>query len=185
MQIPEQTPPLSDVQIHAAAAINILQVPCTSEETPVQVTESPICSTPTQLQVAKPRLQIMDNFVSKESVTRAEIKWSLHNTFHRTSLRCGSDAGELFEDMFPDSDIAKKFSMHKDKLGYVITHGLGLFFQSELTDFIRSLDFVTVSFDESFNPIFHQSRMGFLFVTGSHQMVSWNFVEPGFRARNR
>ncbi|KAJ8666301.1 hypothetical protein QAD02_007963 [Eretmocerus hayati] len=59
----------------------------------------------------------MDNFVSRESVTRAEIKWSLHNTFHRTSLRCGSDAGELFGDMFPDSDIAKKFSMHKDKLG--------------------------------------------------------------------
>ncbi|KAJ8675979.1 hypothetical protein QAD02_011765 [Eretmocerus hayati] len=105
---------------------------------------------------------MMDNFVSRESVTRAEIKWSLHNTFRRTSLRCGSDAGELFEDMFPDSDIAKKFSMHKDKLRYVITHGLGPFSQSELTDFIRSLDFVTVSFDEFFNPIFHQSQMDLL-----------------------
>ncbi|KAJ8677480.1 hypothetical protein QAD02_013267 [Eretmocerus hayati] len=64
--------------------------------------------------------------------------------------------------MFPDSDIAEKFSMDEDKLGYVITHGFGPFFQSELTDFIRLLDFGTVDFDESFNRIFHQSQMDLL-----------------------
>ncbi|KAJ8881890.1 hypothetical protein PR048_018376 [Dryococelus australis] len=56
-----------------------------------------------------------------------------HNMMTHSSARSASVASDLFKYTFTDSDIAKKFQMHKDKLGYVVAYGLGPFFQKELS----------------------------------------------------
>ena len=53
--------------------------------------------------------------------------------------------------MFPDSDIAKLFEMGPNKLGYVVSYGLGPFFKEVLKSQLIQCPWLVVSFDESFN----------------------------------
>ena len=89
--------------------------------------------------------------------------WSLCPIAKKASTRCFADAAKLFPIMFFDSEIAKKFQMHKDKLIYVIswviTYGLGPYFQRELAEIIKKCKFYAVSFDESINKIAQKSQM--------------------------
>jgi hypothetical protein len=55
--------------------------------------------------------------------------------------------------MFPDSEIAKKFTCGKTKLSYLITFGLAPYFSDELSDSLKSASNFVVLFDESFNRI--------------------------------
>ena len=53
--------------------------------------------------------------------------------------------------MFPDSEVAQKFSMGKIKSRYMIIYGLAPYFKIELLKKINSSLFYSVSFNESFN----------------------------------
>lgn len=87
----------------------------------------------------------------KDDVTRAEIIWALNGIKSHLSLRSVADASDLFRLMFPDSDIASRVKMQKDKFAYVVTYGLGPFFQDQLSSIVTKCSFFTVSFDESLN----------------------------------
>jgi hypothetical protein len=63
---------------------------------------------------------------------KAEIIWALNKVLCHLSDRSSSDSCDLFPLMFPDSVIAQKFAMQKDKIAYVITYGLGPYFQNKL-----------------------------------------------------
>ena len=52
----------------------------------------------------------MSAYVSNEDVMRAEILWAIKSVMAHFSFRASIDLGNLFESMFPDSDIAKKFA---------------------------------------------------------------------------
>lgn len=101
----------------------------------------------------------LDNFVTKDDVTRAEIYLALSQVATKGSLRAFSDLCELFPRMFSDSAIAKKMQMHKDKLAYVITYGLGPFFQDSVVSEVSKCDFFAVSFDESLNKVAKKTQM--------------------------
>ena len=51
----------------------------------------------------------------------------------------GAKAAQLFPVMFQDSDIAKQFKMRKDKNSYVVTFGLGPYFQDQFIEATKVL----------------------------------------------
>lgn len=98
-------------------------------------------------------------FMLPEQVTKSEIYWALQVVLMHTSSRSGGSSSDIFKLMFPDSIIAEKFRMHKDKLSYVITYGLGPYFQEQLTNTVRKCDFFCLSLDESLNKIAQKGQM--------------------------
>lgn len=98
-------------------------------------------------------------YLIKDEVTKAEILWSLNCVMCHTSKRSGGSTSDLFPLMFADSAVAQNFKMHKDKLSYVITYGLGPFFQQNLVDDVKLAQFYAVSFDESLNEVAQKGQM--------------------------
>lgn len=98
-------------------------------------------------------------FYLKNDVIRAEIIWCLHRTMSHQSLRSSGNAVELFKLMFPDSGIAGKMQLQKDKIGYLCTFGLGPYFQGELTKELKRTNLFSVSFDESLNTVAQKTQM--------------------------
>ena len=57
----------------------------------------------------------------------AEIIWTLHCCMNGVSNNSNKEINDLFQEMFPDSDIVKLFEMGPNKLGYIVSYGLGPF----------------------------------------------------------
>ena len=55
--------------------------------------------------------------------------------------------------MFPDSQIAKMFTLGADKTRYVINHGIASYFYKVLKAIVNSADFYVIRFDESINSV--------------------------------
>ena len=53
--------------------------------------------------------------------------------------------------MFPDSEVAQKFSLGKTKCRYMIIYGLAPYLIKQLLKEINSASFYSVSFDDSLN----------------------------------
>jgi hypothetical protein len=83
----------------------------------------------------------VDKFFSNDEVTEAEIYWSLDQVYSHSSARSHGNSTNLFKLMFKRCEVAQKFNLHKDKIGYYITYGLGPFFQSELARKVSNCDF--------------------------------------------
>lgn len=101
----------------------------------------------------------LNNFIIKDEVTQAEIYLALVKVFKNGSLRLLAELCKLFPFMFKDSEIARKINMHEDKLAYVITYGLGPFFQTSNADTASKSKYIAASMDESLNKIAKKSQM--------------------------
>jgi hypothetical protein len=101
----------------------------------------------------------VENFMVKDEVTRAEIIWALNSVMSHTSLRGSANAAHLFPLMFPDSEIASRFQMKKDKAAYIVSYGLGPYFQNELSSMVQKCDHYAISFDESLNKVAQEGQM--------------------------
>lgn len=64
--------------------------------------------------------------------------------------------------MFPDSNIAKKMQLKKDKAGYIIIFTIAPFFNRELMNDLNSITIIVVDFDESLNKITKRQQMGIM-----------------------
>ena len=53
--------------------------------------------------------------------------------------------------MFPDGRIAASVELGRNKLKYIINHGLAPYFENILTEDLGSAEFLSVCFDESLN----------------------------------
>ena len=103
--------------------------------------------------------RVMSAYVSNEDVMRAEILWAIKSVMAHFSFRASIDIGNLFESMFPDSDIAKKFACSKTKMNYLICFGLAPYFREKLLQKIKKSECVAISFDESLNKEFQTEQM--------------------------
>ncbi|KAJ8678278.1 hypothetical protein QAD02_014065 [Eretmocerus hayati] len=103
--------------------------------------------------------QSITHFMNKNDVVDAEILWTLDYVSNKLSVRSASNSAKLFPRMFPDSQIAQKFQMQKDKLSYSVSFGLGPYFRDELIGFVRGCDFFAASFDESLNTVAQKGQM--------------------------
>lgn len=72
---------------------------------------------PSDTRLAK---NLLDFYAMKDSTIEAEILWCLETVMNHTSLRSAESNVLLFQRMFPDSDIAEKMKLHKDKIAYSI-----------------------------------------------------------------
>ena len=70
-------------------------------------------------------------FTNSESI-KAEIIWTLKSVLGGFSIRSSDDLCETFSSMFPDSKIARNFSMARTKIMYAINHGIAPYFKSNL-----------------------------------------------------
>ena len=69
---------------------------------------------------------------SATSGTSAEIIWALNCVVKGYSARLKDDFGEMLRTMCPASPKAKYFKMRRNKLKYVVNHGLYPYFKEEL-----------------------------------------------------
>ena len=61
--------------------------------------------------------------------------------------------------MFPDSKVARNFSMARTKAMYAINHGIAPYFKSLLLSSINTSDIHVYSFDESLNEVTQTCEM--------------------------
>ena len=89
--------------------------------------------------------------------------------------------------MFPDSAIAEKFSLQKDKCLYDINFGLAPYYQSILVKDIYRSDFYAVSFDESLNPVIQMGQMDLVvnYWDSVVNCVCTNYLDSTFLGHSR
>ena len=101
----------------------------------------------------------LDAFVTNFDSTKAEIIWSLKSVTNGFSNRANDELTETFAAMFPDSRIAKSFSLARTKSMYTVTHGLAPYFKSVLVSTLDKSDVHVYSFDESLNDVTQTCEM--------------------------
>lgn len=101
----------------------------------------------------------ISNFLLNESVTKAEILWCAYCVTSHTSTRMGGTAVNIFPCMFPDSCIASKLKLQKDKIGYSVTYGLGPYFNNLVTSSVKRSPVFALSIDESLNDICQKQQL--------------------------
>ncbi len=84
-----------------------------------------------------------------EPTLRAEVLWVFHTVTRHQSYNANEEIGELFQTMFPDSEIAKSFRCGKDKTAYIARFGLADFIKRDLISKVTG-PFVLM-FEESLN----------------------------------
>lgn len=130
---------------------------------------------------------LMKKYLLNEQVTKAEILWALNTILTHISSRSGGDASDLFKMMFPDSIIADKFKMHKDKLAYTVTYGLGPYFQDQLINELGKCDFFCLSLDESLNKVAQKGQMDVIvrFWDASKNIVNTRYLSSMFLGHSK
>ena len=84
-----------------------------------------------------------------------------------------SNLTDMFPVVFSNSLIAQKFELHKDKVGYLLTFGIGPYFQDTLVHFLKNLEFFAISFDESSNRISQSSQIYFIVCFWDDEIVCY------------
>ena len=106
-----------------------------------------------------PETRCLQNYLSREQVTKAEIIWCMHTVMQHHSLRASEASVRLFPIMFPDSEIASKVQLHRTKVAYTITHGLAPYFHKQVLETCSKCTYFTVGFDESLNKVSQMGQM--------------------------
>ncbi|XP_063243096.1 uncharacterized protein LOC134542628 [Bacillus rossius redtenbacheri] len=134
-----------------------MSVPQANTPSPSLPEPKPSTSASSQEHTAEPSR--LSTFLVNDSVTKAEIVWATHCVFTHASSRSGELAVKLFPIMFPDSSLASKMKMHKDKIAYSITYGLGPHFAKCVSHSVQKSPFYALSIDESLNDVCQKGQM--------------------------
>ena len=87
----------------------------------------------------------LDKFVVPEAATDAEIRWRLKSVVSSYSFLSCDGLADLFRSMFPDSTIAEKCCLQKDKCAYFINYGIAPHIPSILINNVKDSDSTKVS----------------------------------------
>lgn len=101
----------------------------------------------------------LKSFLLSDSVAAAEIKWAVESVITHSSLRTAARDVVVMKSMFPDSPIAQKMQLQRDKIGYLLAYGIAPFFEKELLDKVMKCDFIVIGFDESLNKVAQKQQM--------------------------
>ena len=95
----------------------------------------------------------------KQETIKAEIMWRLQVFMSNHSFRSCEETSSLFTALFPDSEIARDFSLGRTKVSYNLTYGLAQYVRTLLLDDLKETKFYSLSFDESYNKIMKKGHM--------------------------
>ena len=121
--------------------------------------DEPCSSHSSQQEVQGPSEQLLKAYVTGESVMRAEVLWAMKSVLSHFFFRASSDVGGVFQNMFPDSAIAKTFACSKTKVNYLICFGISPYLKEKLLHKVKQAECFTVSFDEALNKDFQSEQM--------------------------
>ena len=98
---------------------NVVQEPAAIPPNPVPIEDLEVEPAP------RPQVNLpINKFLMKENIHKAEIRFTLATTSAHISDRSSEKLADCFPSMFPDSEIASKMKIHKDKHAYLVNHGL-------------------------------------------------------------
>ena len=96
-------------------------------------------------------------------------------------VRSADRNGDIYRAMFPDSEIARGYKMSKDKIGYVLTYGLGQYYQEKATDTVLSAELFVAMFDESLNKVSPKCQMDLhIRFINDKNMVETKYISSAF-----
>ena len=82
--------------------------------------------------------------------TKAEIIAALQFASQNIPYSCADALQECYKQQFPDSVIAKHVALGPKKMSYMVTYGLGPYFQQKIVrDIIEGHSYFTLHFDET------------------------------------
>ena len=99
------------------------------------------------------------HFQVSQNSLNAEILWCLKVVNGHLSYNSCSNLAQMFQYMFPDSEVAAQFSLGKSKCRYMLLFGIAPHFKSILKKDINTSSFYSVSFDESLNSVIQKCQM--------------------------
>lgn len=122
----------------------------------------------------------MSGFVTRNDTLTAEIWWALKvNSSHYSYNSC-TDINFLVQQMFPDSDIAKKFTCGEKKASYLSCFGIAPCFKSLLKEKVKSSKGYVLLFDESLNHELQKKQMDFHVRIWNHDKVETRYYDSQF-----
>ena len=101
----------------------------------------------------------LNDYVKDANTTKVEILWTFKTVMSKSSLRSCEQLKHLFVAMFPDTTIAKSFTLGKTKCGYYITYGIAPYFCELIKTLINKSPYFSLSFDESLNRVLQDKQM--------------------------
>ena len=119
---------------------------------------SPLIQTPDN----SSKISTLDSYIMSDWVTDAEIRWLLKSVLSFSFHFCDDLLG-LFKAKFPDSAVAEKFSLQKDKCAYYLNYGIAPNFWS-IVDEVQTSEYYAASFDESLNSVI---------LMGQSELLGW------------
>lgn len=121
------------------------------------------------------------NFVVSNDVLEAELWWTFKTIVDHQSYNSNTHISYLFEKMFPDSAIAKKFTCGEKKTSYLCVFGIAPFLRGQLIEAVTSADqpFV-ILFDESLNHKSQEKQMDVHVRYWSDGMVQTRYLTSQF-----
>lgn len=75
---------------------------------------------------------------------RAEVLWCLHTVTKHQSYNTNEAVGDIFQTMFPDSEIALTFARGKDKTTHIARFGLASYITKLLVVYVNKEMFFSV-----------------------------------------
>ena len=116
-----------------------------------------------QLESHKPCQQSsVNSYILNEAITDAEIFLIVEVVLKKCSLSSCDGKKELFQAMFKDSKIAKKFTCGSTKCSYVINFGIAPYFHNLLENALNFAPFYVACCDESHNDVLKKGQMDML-----------------------
>ena len=104
--------------------LNFFKKPLSVKQTTVEGPDAVEFESNNQVPTSSRQHTIESSCRTDTASTKTEIIWTLKSAINGFSVRSNDHLNDTFTVMFPDSDIARQFSMGRTKSMYVINHGL-------------------------------------------------------------
>ena len=109
--------------------------------------------------------------MENQSTKQAEVIWTLDVVLSKYSFRSSDNKAELFNAMFPDSQIAQKFACGQTKCKYLVCHALAPYFKELLGKTLSEVEHFVCLFAESHNHVIKKGQMDCMFSFGTRQLT--------------
>jgi len=129
----------------SAARVNEEKVDSGSldEDTPMHIPSPPA------MNVAPSSGKSVSQFFSRNDVLKSEVLWTLRTNSSHYSYNSNENIEKMFRLMFPDSQVAAKFTCGSRKTSNLCVFGLAEHFKEMLMKAVKG--YFTILFDESLN----------------------------------
>ena len=135
--------------------------------------------------VGKKKRNTLEDLIINENTLIAEIQWTFKVVMLHLSLRSCTDFNKLFVSMFPDSEVASKFTLGKTKCDYFVNYDIAPHLKNILTKAIIEPPFYSLSFDETLNAVNQSCQMdvGIRYWDNAESLVQTRYFDSKFLQR--